>query len=176
MTLASRRKTPVATWSRIPVITIMILSIKAQAIIKAKRVDAKEGRSRPMILQVKTNPMNLYLIKSLQILKMMTRQNIQIFPRIQNIADNADKAKYPARDMPAINKFGKDSRYYPSPYKSFVPFTGNPVPRQFPHPPGHRPYYQGQARGRRKLWGVGQTFGRRQVTARNFTLQKKREH
>jgi len=82
---------------------------------------------------------------------------------------STDDTKYPARNVAAVDKFGKESRYYPSPYKSFVPFTGNPVPRRFPQPPGPRPYYQGRGRG--KLW-VGQTPGRGQASARNQIFQK----
>jgi len=50
---------------------------------------------------------------------------------------------------------GRDSRVYPSPYKSFSPFTGNLPPRQFPFPAGPRPYFPAQGRGRGRIWGGG---------------------
>jgi len=53
------------------------------------------------------------------------------------------------------NRPARDGRFYPSPYKSFSPYTGNPSPRHFPFPSGPRPYYsgQGQSRGRGRIWG-----------------------
>ena len=53
------------------------------------------------------------------------------------------------------NRPARDGRFYPSPYKSFSPYTGNPSPRHFPFPSGPRPYYsgQGQNRGRGRIWG-----------------------
>jgi len=53
------------------------------------------------------------------------------------------------------NRSARDGRFYPSPYKSFSPYNGNPSPRHFPFPSGPRPYYsgQGQNRGRGRIWG-----------------------
>ena len=50
---------------------------------------------------------------------------------------------------------GKDTRVFPSPYKSFSTYTGHPSPRQFPMSAGPRPYYsgQGQSCGRGRIWG-----------------------
>jgi hypothetical protein len=65
---------------------------------------------------------------------------------------------------------GRDTRVFPSPYKSFSPYTGHPSPRQFPMSAGPKPYYsgQGQSPGRGRIWGgQGGNSGR--------SIQKKKQ-
>jgi len=69
---------------------------------------------------------------------------------------------------------GRDSRVYPSPYKSFSPFTGNLPPRQFPFPGGPRPYFPGQGRGRGRIWGGYNNGGRRGENP-GWTVAKKKQ-
>jgi len=69
---------------------------------------------------------------------------------------------------------GRDSRVYPSPYKSFSPFTGNLPPRQFPFPAGPRPYFPGQGRGRGRIWG-GYNIGGRRGENPGWTVSKKKQ-
>jgi len=68
----------------------------------------------------------------------------------------------------------RDSRVYPSPYKSFSPFTGNLPTRQFPFPPGPRPYFPGQGRGGRgRIWG--NNSGGRQGVGPGWAISKRKQ-
>eukprot|EP00092_Neocalanus_flemingeri_P021158 GFUD01022932.1.p1 GENE.GFUD01022932.1~~GFUD01022932.1.p1 ORF type:complete len:300 (+),score=66.04 GFUD01022932.1:30-902(+) len=80
-----------------------------------------------------------------------------------------------AVDQASFTPCGRYSRFYPSPYKSFGPFTGNPSPRHFPFPSGPRPYYSGQGRGRGRIWGYNGGGGRGQGDYNGTSIQKKKQ-
>eukprot|EP00092_Neocalanus_flemingeri_P016839 GFUD01018214.1.p1 GENE.GFUD01018214.1~~GFUD01018214.1.p1 ORF type:complete len:603 (+),score=152.56 GFUD01018214.1:99-1907(+) len=83
-----------------------------------------------------------------------------------------------AGDQPSFSQFGRNSRVFPSPYKSFGLYTGRPSPRHYPFPSGPRHYYsgQGQGRGRGRLWGYNSGGGSQgQGDKYRRPIQKKRK-
>ena len=77
------------------------------------------------------------------------------FTKIRPVGTNKEIDRNQSRNQNGFVRPGRDSRMFPSPYKTFSTFTGNPSPRHFPLVPGPRPYYagQGQGRGRGRIWG-----------------------
>merc|ERR1712096_602408 len=103
-----------------------------------------------------------------------SQQEKEQFTKIKPAAGKKWNAERNAGVDPfVINRPARDGRFYPSPYKSFSPFTGNPSPRHFPFPSGPRPYYpgQGQNRGRGRIWG--QNTGNRSMGEGARNIQKK---
>eukprot|EP00092_Neocalanus_flemingeri_P028329 GFUD01030766.1.p1 GENE.GFUD01030766.1~~GFUD01030766.1.p1 ORF type:complete len:630 (+),score=122.79 GFUD01030766.1:103-1992(+) len=80
-------------------------------------------------------------------------QEQQNFTKLKPADCSRTEAGRNSGNQPTCTPAGKYSRFYPTPYKSFVPYTGNPSPRHFPFPSGPRPYYSGQGRGRGRIWG-----------------------
>jgi len=70
----------------------------------------------------------------------------------------------PPRHLNGYPRPGRDTRVFPSLYKSFSPYTGHPSPRQFPMQAGPRPYYSGQGH---RGGGQGENSGR--------SIQKKKQ-
>jgi len=101
----------------------------------------------------------------------------QEFTKLKPADDKWEAARNSAVDPPGNSRSGsgRDSRVYPSPYKSFAPFTGNPpAPRHFPFL-GPRPYYpdMGQ-RGRGRIWRNGGSQGANHGRSSQKKRQKKR--
>jgi len=85
-----------------------------------------------------------------------SQQEQERFTKVKPTPGNKWNVPRNTGDEPFVtNRPARDGRFYPSPYKSFSPYTGNPSPRHFPFPSGPRPYYsgQGQNRGRGRIWG-----------------------
>jgi len=99
-----------------------------------------------------------------------TNQQQNKYTKIRSVESNKEFVKNQQRSQNGFSRPGRDSRMFPSPYKTFSPFTGNPSPRHFPLVPGPRPYYagQGQGRGRGRIWGEQRGGGQGRI------IQKKK--
>ena len=99
-----------------------------------------------------------------------SNQDKQTYTKLKNSGNDRNA------DNQGFNNRGgaRDSRVYPSPYKSFSPYTGNLPPRQFPFPPGPRPYFPGEGRGGRgRIWGYNS--GGRQGDNPCLAISKKKQ-